>query len=71
MTKEQPCVEKARLTEALEKAVQATISVNANLTAAQKEKRDSTLHAVQLIKTRSVEFAALSALEQHRVKHGC
>jgi len=71
MTNDQPCAEKARLVEALEKAVQATLIVNANRLAALKEKQDASSHAVQLIKTRSAEFAAMSALEQHRSEHGC
>ncbi len=71
MKNDQPCAEKARLVEALEKAVQATLSTNAHLLAAQKDKRDASSHAVQLIKTRSAEFAAMSALEQHRIQHGC
>jgi len=71
MKNDQPCAEKARLAEALEKAVQATLSANANRLEALKEKRDASSHAVQLIKTRSAEFAAMSALEQHKNEHGC
>jgi hypothetical protein len=70
MTKDQPCAEKARLAEVLEKAVEATVLVNANLLAAYKEKREATFLAVQLIRVRSAEFAAPTDLERHRIKHG-
>jgi hypothetical protein len=71
MKNEQPCAERTRLSEVLAKAVQDTYSANISLIAAQKEKRDVTSHAVLLIKTRSAEFAAISALEQHKKEHGC
>ena len=71
MTKERPCPERTRLAEALERAAEATILANANLLTAQKQKREAASHAVELLRTRSAEFAALSALEQHRIVHGC
>jgi hypothetical protein len=71
MQNEQPCVERTRLFEALQRAVEATCAANINLLAAQKEKRDTAPLAVVLIKARSAEFAAISALEQHRKEHDC
>jgi hypothetical protein len=68
---EQPCVEQARLSDIVAKAVRAVNSVKLEQTQAWKEKRDTVPFAAVLAQARIAERRAVAALDQHKKEHGC